>query len=169
MAAISSGAVAQHLVGAKLQLRYPDLLISNDVTSAADAPTNRPGDFIIEDTSIHITLSPQDAVFEKCIENLNEGLRVYLLVSEKKIPLAKRKAEQYKIEHKISIVSIETFIAQNIDEIAGFSKEKFHTQKEKLIQIYNERIRDANERYAPFLSLHDDGIEIEEPLDESDL
>ena len=163
---ISSDAVAQHLVGAKLQLRYPDREISNDVTAAADAPTNRPGDFIIKDTSIHITLAPQDAVFQKCIENLNEGLNVYLLVTENKINLARRKAVQFSIAHQITIKSIESFIAQNIDEMAGFSKENHFIQKDKLIQIYNQRIQKANERYAPYLSLDKGGIEMEVQLDE---
>jgi hypothetical protein len=164
---ISSGAVAQHLVGAKLTLRYPERRISIDVTAAADAPTNRPGDFVIKDTSIHITLSPQDAVFQKCIENLNDNLSVYLLVPEQRVPLAKRKAEQYGIEGQITIKSIESFIAQNIDEIAEFSREEFLNQKRKLIQVYNQRIQTANERYAPYLSLGEAGIEVEEPLDET--
>ncbi|HEU5383627.1 MAG TPA: DUF4928 family protein [Ktedonobacteraceae bacterium] len=165
---ISSGAVAQHLVGAKLKLRFPNREISNDVTAAADAPTKRPGDFIIEDTSIHITLSPQDAVFEKCIENLNEKLKVYLLVPEHKVSLAKRKAAQHNLEHQITIKSIESFIAQNIDEIAEFSKEDFTLQKENLIRIYNERIQGANERYAPYLSLSEEGIEVEEQINEDE-
>lgn len=166
---ISSGAVAQHLIGAKLKLRYPEREISNDVTAAADAPTKRPGDFFIEDTSFHITLSPQDAVFEKCIENLNQGYKVYLLVAERTLDIAKRKAEQYEIGNQIVIRSIESFIAQNIDEIAIFSKGEFITQKENLIHIYNQRIREANERYAPYLSLSEQGIEVKEVLDKNEI
>ena len=165
---ISSGAVAQHLVGAKLKLRYPNQEISNDVTAAADAPTNRPGDFVIGDTSFHITLSPQNAVFEKCIENLNQGYKVYLLVIEKTLELARRKAGAYGIGNRIIIKSIESFIAQNIDEIAEFSAEKFVVQKENLLKNYNQRIREANERYAPYLSLKDEGIEVEDMLDKDD-
>lgn len=148
--------------GRKLKLRYPDQEISNDVTSAADAPTGRPGDFVIGDTSFHITLSPQDAVFEKCIENLNQGYKVYLLVVERTIAIAKRKAEIYGIGGRIIIRSIESFIAQNIDELAEFSAEKFVIQKENLLRTYNRRIKEANERYAPYLSLNEEGIEVEE-------
>jgi hypothetical protein len=165
---ISSGAVAQHLIGAKLKLRYPNQEISNDVTAAADAPTKRPGDFVIGDTSFHITLSPQDAVFEKCIENLNQGYKVYLLVVERTLEVAKRKAKVYGIGNRIIIKSIESFIAQNIDEIAEFSTEKFAVQKENLLKTYNRRIREANERYAPYLSLNEAGIEVEEAIDEGD-
>ncbi len=159
---ISSGAVAQHLVGAKLTLRFPHLHITNDVTAAADAPTKRPGDFTIGTTSFHITLSPQDPVFQKCIENLNQGYDVYLLVSERTLEGAKRKAEQYHIRNKIIVKSIESFIAQNIDEIGQFSKEALLKQKEELIRVYNQRIQDANERYAPFLSLDGDSVEIKD-------
>lgn len=165
---IASGAVAQHLVGAKLTLRFPELVITNDVTAAADAPTNRPGDFLIEDAALHITLSPQNAVFEKCIQNLNEGYIVYLLVSEKSLETAKRKAENYGIKDQIVIKSIESFISQNIDEIAQFSKEKLDIEKRALIQTYNNRIQLANERYAPFLvySSNDSEINFEQKTKE---
>src|SRR5258708_4691860 len=42
----TSGAIAQHLVGAKLEMRFPDIEIPNHSASTADAPTERSGDFV---------------------------------------------------------------------------------------------------------------------------
>lgn len=55
-----AGYLAQHLVGAKLQLRYPDIEISNESASTADKPTNRSGDFQIGDTIFHVTVAPME-------------------------------------------------------------------------------------------------------------
>jgi hypothetical protein len=64
-AAVSkAGPVAQYLVGAKLQLRFPELAIANAGYSAADVQTGRPGDFQIEDTAFHVTVAPAAAVYE---------------------------------------------------------------------------------------------------------
>lgn len=69
------GAVAQHLVGAKLQLRFPNLNISNESYSTADLQTQRSGDFRVGDTVFHVTMSPMQGVFSKCQENLHDGDR----------------------------------------------------------------------------------------------
>ena len=37
------GPVAQHLVGAKLQLRYPNIVIENNAVTTADAPLHLAG------------------------------------------------------------------------------------------------------------------------------
>jgi hypothetical protein len=41
------GPVAQHLVGAKLQLRFPEIVVGNESYSTADDQLGRPGDFYI--------------------------------------------------------------------------------------------------------------------------
>ncbi len=161
-----SGAVAQHLVGAKLTMRFQGLSITVDVAAAADAPTNRPGDFLINDTAFHITLSPQPALFEKCVENLRQGYNVYLLVPEDEVAKAKKRAAEYSIKDQITIKSIESFVAQNIDEIAIFSKVESVKQRAELLRIYNERVDRANERYAPHLSLSEGEVKVEGIVDE---
>jgi hypothetical protein len=61
-----AGYVAQHLVGAKLQLRFPDINVSNEGGSTADMQTQRPGDFLIGHTAFHVTVAPMLPVFDKC-------------------------------------------------------------------------------------------------------
>lgn len=48
------GPAAQHLVGAKLALRFPDMKVSNASYSTADDQSGRLGDFQIGDTSFHV-------------------------------------------------------------------------------------------------------------------
>jgi len=59
------GPVAQHLVGAKLQLRFPDIAVGNESYSTADEQLGRPGDFYIGDTAFHVTVAPMIGVYEK--------------------------------------------------------------------------------------------------------
>lgn len=155
----TSGAVAQHLVGAKLELRFPDLAIPNHSASTADAPTERSGDFFIGDTVFHVTMAPGDLIYLKCRRNLELGLRVYLLVPEKKIQEAVRKAISQAIEEDIVIKSIESFIGQNIDELGRFSTELLQQEIKKLIDVYNRRI--CVERLAPELKIEEKVIQEE--------
>ena len=73
------GPVAQHLVGAKLQLRFPEITVGNESYSTADDQLGRPGDFYIGDTAFHVTVAPMGPVYEKCKDNLENGYRVFLL------------------------------------------------------------------------------------------
>lgn len=54
------GAVMQHLVGAKLEILYPDHEFQHHGYSVADSSTNRSGDFLIGDSVIHVTTAPSE-------------------------------------------------------------------------------------------------------------
>ena len=75
-----AGPVAQHLIGAKLQLRYPRIRIANYSVSTADAPSDRRGDYEVGSTIFHVTTAPSNEVIEKCGGNLREQYRAILLV-----------------------------------------------------------------------------------------
>lgn len=149
----TSGAIAQHLVGAKLELRFPAIDISNHSASTADAPTERSGDFIVGDTVFHVTMAPQDLVFLKCKRNLAANYRVYLLVPASQLEIAFRKAKSFGLEENIVVKSIESFIGQNIDELGLFSTHLMRQELRKLIDVYNRRI--LVERYAPELRIEE--------------
>jgi hypothetical protein len=133
------GAVAQYLVGAKLQLRFPDLDVSNDLYSTADDQLGRKGDFLIGDTAFHVTVAPMTAVYEKCKSNLDAGYRVYLLVPEDKVVGARQNAESVAAG-KISVEAIESFVGQNVEELSGFSHKMLLAEFLKLLEIYNKRV-----------------------------
>ncbi|WP_291909982.1 DUF4928 family protein [Chitinophaga sp. CB10] len=133
------GPVAQHLVGAKLQLRFPDIEISNEPTSAADAPTHRLGDFCINNTVFHVTVAPMLAVFEKCQQNINQGFKPFLLVPDSKLAAARELGEQL-CEGQIAVESLESFISQNIEELSTFSSDQLKQSIVSLVKTYNNRV-----------------------------
>jgi hypothetical protein len=135
-----SGQVAQYLVGAKLHLRLsPEIDVTNDSYSTADAPSNRPGDFLIGDTVLHVTMTPALPLFEKCRANLADGYRVLILVPEDAVVGARQNAEGVG-EGRISVEAIESFIGQNLDEMSGFSKAGVKETLRELLQTYNRRV-----------------------------
>jgi hypothetical protein len=136
------GPVAQHLVGAKLQLRFPDLEIGNESYSTADDQLGRHGDFLVGDTVFHVTVAPMPAVYEKCKRNIEEGLRPYLLVPDRCLVGARQNVE-LATPGQITAEAIETFVSQNIDEIAAFSKDNLVSGLNRLLVTYNQRVDEA--------------------------
>lgn len=136
-----AGPVAQYLVGAKLQLRFDDIPIANDQYSAADEQTGRRGDFQIEDTAFHVTVSPTPDVYEKCKRNLEGGCRVYLLVPDEALA-GSRQIAQGTAPGCIAVESIESFVATNIEELSRFSKRGLLGGFRRLLEKYNERVEE---------------------------
>lgn len=137
-----AGPVAQYLVGAKLQLRFPEITVSNDSYSAADVQTRRLGDFQIGDTAFHVTVAPNMPVYEKCKRNLDAGVRVYLLVPDDYCTGARQNAEQ-AASGRIAVESIESFIANNIEELSTFTKGNLISGFRRLLETYNRRVNEV--------------------------
>jgi hypothetical protein len=133
------GPVAQYLVGAKLQMRFPDMEISNESYSTADVQLGRPGDFHVGDTVFHVTVAPMSGVYEKCGRNLEQGLKVYLLVPDRLVTGTRQNAE-LQATGRIAVQSIESFVSQNIDELSRFSNREVRNAFRQLLEIYNERV-----------------------------
>lgn len=138
-----SGQVAQHLVGAKLQLRFPDIAVPNNPASAADKQTGRAGDFQIGDTAFHVTVAPsRDNLFDRVKQNIDQGLRVYVVVPDERVAAARGYAEdQLPSQHsQIAVCAIEAFVAQNIDELSLFAKGRLLKGFRALLEEYNQRV-----------------------------
>lgn len=136
------GPVAQHLVGAKLQMRFPDETIRNDSYSVSDIQSDLPGDFVVGNTAFHVTVAPMPALFDKCQQNIRDGYRVYILVPEIRLPGARDMAEMFQPE-RIAVESIESFVAQNLDELSTFSGERMSGGFRRLLEIYNCRVDES--------------------------
>jgi hypothetical protein len=134
-----AGYLAQHLVGAKLELRFPEIHVTNECASAADIQTQRPGDFLIGNTVFHVTVSPMPAVFEKCQQNIYQGYSPYLLIPDKKLIGARQLAEQL-CGNEITVESIESFVSHNINEISVFDRNNLTSNFKALVLIYNRRV-----------------------------
>ena len=133
------GPVAQYLVGAKLQLRFPDAEVANRSYSTADDQLGHPGDFLVGDTAFHVTVAPMSAVYERCKSNIEDGLRVYLLVPDRSLVGARQNAESVT-PGKIAVESLESFVGQNVEELSTFSKNRLIDGFRRLLETYNQRV-----------------------------
>jgi len=133
------GPVAQYLVGAKLQLRFSDMVITNESYSTADVQLGRQGDFYIGDTAFHVTVAPMQPVFEKCKRNIQGGYRTYLLVPDAMLAGARQTAE-LMLPEQIAVESIESFVSLNIEELSRFTKPGLLSGLRNLLEVYNQRV-----------------------------
>ncbi|WP_373512576.1 DUF4928 family protein [Persicitalea sp.] len=140
----NSGAILQHLVGAKLELRYrnnSNVIVSHNKASTADFQTKRRGDFDLGNSVIHVTKSPNLDHFTKALENAKSGRTTYLLIPSDRMgisDLTKDLDPSYR--SKVNIYSIEQFISQNLDELSEFKREISINNLEILLKKYNELI-----------------------------
>ena len=138
-----TGTVLQHLVGAKLELRFPSLDIGRDQANAGDAQTNRQGDFQLGTTAFHVTVSPMEKLMDRCAENVRHGYRPVILVPENRLAGARQMAEDNGLGEAVNVVEAETFIGTNIEELAEYSSDRIREGLARLVRRYNERIEDV--------------------------
>ncbi len=134
------GAVGQHLVGAMLEVRHPDLEIENQGYTTADQQTGRAGDFMVNDTAIHVTISPTEALLAKCQANIDQGFRPMILTLEDRIGTARSLADNIGIEDRVAVRSVEEYVAGNIDDIARYSEAETRRALRLLFDTYNARV-----------------------------
>lgn len=140
-----SGQVAQYLVGAKLELRFPNTEIANRSASSADQSAGEEGDFRIDDSVFHVTVSPTPAHIQKCFDNMEAGLRAFLLVADDKMQAARQMIETHPSAggENISVYSVEAFVSQNISELAEFSPRKESATLRDFLETYNRRVEEV--------------------------
>lgn len=139
----SGGKVEQHLVGAKLEQRHPDVTIPNNPGHAGDVQTGRAGDFAVGSTTYHVTASPGSDVVEKCRANLGAGLHPVLLVPRDQVDKARHLAEDQEVDERITIIAIEDFIALNIIEMSTGQQQAFIAVLKSIVDKYNRRLAEV--------------------------
>lgn len=149
------GPVAQHLVGAKLAIRFPDQEIDSHSFTAADQQTGRRGDFQIGASVFHVTVSEQPGHFQKCVENLEQGLKPYLLVLERRYSGAQTDFMDYGLAGKGALYSIESFVGQNMDELGVFDNEGLKVSFAQLLAEYNRRIESSEANRGLLIQIPD--------------
>ncbi|QIZ51850.1 DUF4928 domain-containing protein [Dickeya zeae] len=135
-----TGAVLQHLIGAKLQLRFPDIEIGSDRANAADLHTDREGDFQVGTTAFHVTTAPMEKLISRCVENKRAGYRPIILTLESKVLAARQMADNVGMSEQISVQAAEIFIGNNIEEISVYDGDRIREGLARLIRTYNNRI-----------------------------
>lgn len=136
----SGGKIEQHLVGAKLERRFPAEQISNNPGHAGDVQTGRAGDFTLGTTVYHVTAAPARAVIEKCGANLAAGLHPVLLAPRDAVAKAVHVAEDLALDKRVTIVAIEDFIALNIVEMSAGKDVEFVKTLKEIVAVYNRRL-----------------------------
>ena len=135
-----ASAVMRHLVGAKLQLALPEVPIKHRGFSVADDPGDRKGDFVIEDTVIHVTTAPTESLIHKCLENLSKNLHPIIITTERGVRGAQALVENANAADRIDILEIGQFIATNILIWCCFAQDKRPATWGRLVKAYNEII-----------------------------
>lgn len=137
----AAGAVAQHLVGAKLSLRFPNEQIGRDSYTTADQQTARAGDFQVGDTAFHVTMSPTEQLFHvRCSQNIRDGFRPVVVVPESKMAGAHQLAELAELGDRVDVLGLEAFVGLNIEEMATFRAADVRAGLRALLEAFNERI-----------------------------
>lgn len=131
------GAVMQHLVGAKLEVLYPDQEIRHSGYSVADSPTGRSGDFQLGDCVIHVTTAPGKLLLQKCSDNLDRGLRPLIVSTHAGAALADTLADEEGLSKRIEVLDITQFLVANMLEWTGFDGSQRRDTFEGLISRYN--------------------------------
>ena len=134
----------QHLVGAKLELAVPEIAIGHNGFSVSDAVSNRSGDFVIDDSVIHITTSPGEAVIRKCQLNIEAGAKPIILTLADGVTVAKVLASNAGLTGRIDIMDAEQFLTGNLHELSLFKSTSRRPTLERLVEAYN-RIVQENE------------------------
>jgi hypothetical protein len=136
----SGGIVEQQLVGAKLARRFQGVDIPNHPAHAGDKQTERMGDFTISNLVYHVTAAPSRNVLQKCSDNLKVGLHPILLVPREQENKVLVLAQDEGIDQQLTIISIESFIALNIIELATDESKDFFSVLKEIVEIYNARL-----------------------------
>jgi hypothetical protein len=142
------GEVAQYLVGAKLQLRFPERAADIRVSGAfqgnrrshADAEA-RLGDFEFSDCIFEVAAGrPDDPHLSQVAEALAGSKRqVWLLVRAERLSAWRQELLAYGVDmRRVVVASIELFLGQNLSELGECSSAGTRTQMERLVEIYHK-------------------------------
>lgn len=148
------GAMLQHLVGAKLSLALPTIVIEHNGFSVADGPTGRSGDFEIGNASLHVTTTPGEAVIRKCVANLSAGRHPIIVTMHDMLPAADAFATAQGIADKLDVLDAEQFLVANLHELGGFRSDQRRVTLEALVDKYNEIV--ASQETDPSLRISRD-------------
>lgn len=135
--------VAQHLVGAKLSLRYPGIEVENHSFTTSNPQIGREGDFVVGDTVFHVTMTPLPAVVEKIAVNIRNGYRAILLVPDVKTASACQMVEMFGLHNLVGIYDLESFVGRTPEELGEFERSRLTTGLRTLLEKYNESVVSA--------------------------
>ena len=137
------GTVLQHLVAAKLCLIMPEGSFESHGASVADGPTDRNGDFVINNTVIHCTTMPGALLIEKCKANLRSGCHPVIITIFDRVHTALSLAEDAGLAGRVEVWDIQQFLSANVYERSLFDETKRNSTLSDIVGKYNNIILEA--------------------------
>jgi hypothetical protein len=134
------GSILQHLVAAKLSLILPSDKFVIHGASVADAPTDRGGDFVINNTIIHCTTAPGEPLIQKCKVNINAGCFPVIITVFDRVKTALDLAADAELNGRVDVWDIQQFLATNINEHSQFDNTARNAKLADIIEKYNSII-----------------------------
>jgi hypothetical protein len=137
------GAVLQHLVGAKLSIILPPDKFQILGSSVADSPTERGGDFVINNTILHCTTAPGEPLIQKCKANINAGCLPIIITIFDRVKTALDLAADVDLSGRIEVWDIQQFLSTNISEHSLFDGVARNAKLADIIEKYNAIIAEV--------------------------
>jgi hypothetical protein len=134
------GAILQHLVAAKLSLILPVDKFEIHGASVADSPTDRSGDFVINNTIIHCTTAPGEPLIQKCKANIRANCLPVIITIFDRVKTAFDMASDAELSGRIEVWDIQQFLATNINEHSQFDYGARNAKLADIISRYNDII-----------------------------
>lgn len=131
------GAVLQHLVGAKLSVILPPDKFQIHGAYVADSPTDRGGDFVINNTILHCTTAPGEPLIQKCKANIRAGCLPVIITIFDRVKTALDLAADAELSGRIEVWDIQQFLSTNISEHSMFDGAARNAKLADIIEKYN--------------------------------
>jgi hypothetical protein len=134
------GTMLQHLVAAKLSTILSSDKFAIHGASVADLPTERSGDFVINNTIIHCTTAPGDPLIQKCKANIRGGCLPVIITVFDRVKNAYDLATDAEISGRVEVWDIQQFLSTNINEHGLFDEQARTAKLADIIERYNQII-----------------------------
>jgi hypothetical protein len=134
------GTMLQHLVAAKLSIILPQNKFEIHGASVADSPTERSGDFVINNTIIHCTTAPGEPLIQKCKANIRGGCFPVIITIFDRVKNAHDLAADAEILGRVEVWDIQQFLSTNVNEHGLFDGQTRTAKLADIIERYNEII-----------------------------
>ncbi len=132
-------AVAHHLVGATLQIRFPETRIDNKPFNEAEKDVSN---YRVGDTDFYVRANPfLDASIE-CHQGIENPSKVYLLTLEEHLADARAKTEPVH-QNSLTIESVESFVGLIIEFMSAFSRDGLTQNLRCLLETHNKRVNEV--------------------------
>jgi len=136
----SNGRVEQALVGAKLQLRFPNSNVAINTGFAGDRQTGRECDYEVGNIRVVVSVSPSQGHFDSAKLLAEEGREVFLIVSERAYSSARKRVKDDGCLGPVTVQTISDYVTSNMKETSVQLGIDSAQTCLKLVAEYNRRI-----------------------------